>query len=319
MFSFYAVMLDLSNPETYSWFKDLIKEHMIGAGLDGWMCDFAEYLPIDSQIYSQEDPFLHHNKYPVLWAQINADAIKEAGRDQGEKSIIFFSRSGNTGTSKVSPLIWAGDQNMTFWLDMGLAAAICAGISLGFIGIGQTHSDIAGEFPFLWLKRTKELFMRGTEYSAFTCIMRTHEAKGHSGWTLDSDQETLDHFAKFSRIHAHLTPYLQHAIEEYTSSGVPVIRHCYLHYESDPIFHAQKPRLLQYQYLLGRDLLVAPVYLKGKHNRKLYLPKDEWIHLWSGQAFHGGWITISSPLGEPPVFYRKQSPFISLFNTLKTL
>ncbi|HMB65325.1 MAG TPA: TIM-barrel domain-containing protein, partial [Patescibacteria group bacterium] len=200
-FNFYSVMLDLTNPDCWDWFKGIIKEHMIGAGLDGWMCDFGEYVPIDCQLDSGEDPYLYHNEYPVQWAKLNAEAVEEARRDKGEDPIIFFNRSGNFGTTNYSPLIWAGDQIMRFWLDAGLAAQICGGISLGFVGVGQYHADIAGEFGILWLKRTKELFMRGTEIGAFLSVMRTHEAKGHSGWTWDSDEETLAHFAKFSRIH----------------------------------------------------------------------------------------------------------------------
>jgi alpha-glucosidase len=319
MYSFYAVMLDLTNPETKSWLKSIIRDYMIGIGLDGWMCDFAEYLPIDAIVHSKQDPYIHHNEYPVLWAKVNEEAIKEAQRDSGSDSIIFFSRSGNYKTSQYSPLIWAGDQIMTFWLDMGLPAAICAGISIGFIGIGQTHSDIAGEFRLPWMKRTKELFMRWTEYAAFTCVMRTHEAKGTSGWTLDSDEETLNHFAKFSHIHAKLKPYLLKCIDEYSKTGLPVIRHVYIHYENDKILHSKKPRSLQYQYLLGQDILVAPVYIKGAIIRKLYLPKNKWIHLWSGTSYSGGWIRVNAPLGEPPVFYRQDSEFKSLFESIKKI
>ncbi|MEX2683315.1 MAG: alpha-glucosidase [Candidatus Sigynarchaeota archaeon] len=317
MYSFSAPMLDLTNPAAWDWFKCIIKEHMIGIGLDGWMCDFAEYLPVDAVVHSKQDPLLHHNEYPVLWAKINAEAVSEAGRDKGEDAIVFFSRSGNAGTTRYSPLIWSGDQIMTFALDMGLAAAICSCISMGFIGVGQTHCDIAGEFRMPWMKRTKDLFMRGTEHAAFTPIMRTHDAKGTSGWTLDTDEETLRHFAKFSRIHAKLAPYLKQAIQEYVDTGLPIIRHCYLHYEDDPTFHARKPRSLQYQYLLGRDLLVAPVYTKKTTKRKLYLPSDKWIHLWSGKEYSGGWIEVPAPHGEPPVFYRQGSKFATTFASLK--
>ncbi|MBN2154326.1 MAG: alpha-glucosidase, partial [Candidatus Lokiarchaeota archaeon] len=247
----------------------------------------------------------------------NAEAVAEAGRDAGEDAVVFFSRSGNAGTTRHSPLVWAGDQIMTFALDMGLAAAICAGISVGFVGVGQFHADIAGEFRMPWMRRTKDLFMRGTEHAAFTPVMRTHDAKGASGWTLDTDEDTLRHFAKFSRIHARLAPYLKHAIQEYVDAGLPVIRHCYLHYEDDPTFHATKPRSLQYQYLLGRDLLVAPVYTKKTMTRKLYLPKDEWIHVWSGKEHGGGWVEVPAPHGEPPVFYRRGSAFASTFASLK--
>jgi alpha-glucosidase len=319
MFTFAAVMLDLSNPDCWNWIKSIIKDHMIGIGLDGWMCDFAEYLPIDGVVHSGTDPYLHHNEYPVLWAKVNAEAVHEMKRDSGQDAVIFFSRSGNFKTTQYSPLIWSGDQVMTFWLDSGLPAAINSAISMGFSGVGQIHADIAGEFGILWFKRTKELFMRWTEYGAFTPVMRTHEAKGHSGWTLDSDEETLAHFAKFSRIHAALLPYFEDAVKAYQESGLPIIRHPFIHYEEDTTFHLKKPRLLQYQYLLGRDIFVAPVIQKKSISRKLYLPNDQWIHLWSDREYSGGWVTIPAPIGEPPVFIRKASKFVDLFKMLKNV
>jgi alpha-glucosidase len=317
MYTFSTPMLDLTNPKTWEWFKGMIKEHMIGIGLDGWMCDFAEYLPIDAILHDGSDPYKHHNEYPVLWAKINAEAVEEMGRDGGEDAIVFFSRSGNYNTTKYSPLTWAGDQLMSFSLDMGLASQIVSAISFGFVGVGFTHADIAGELLFPWRKRTKELFMRATEFCAFTTIMRTHESKGLSGWSWYSDQETLDHFAKFSRVHAHLKPYLKNAIQEYTETGIPIVRHPYIHYENDPTFHKQKSRVIQYEFLLGRDLLVAPVYEKGAKKRKLYLPNDDWIHVWTGKEYQGGWITIEAPLWEPPIFYRKGTTYMDLFEILK--
>jgi alpha-glucosidase len=318
MFTFAAVMLDLTNPSCWEWIKGIIKKDMIGIGLSGWMCDFAEYLPVDAVVHSGVDPYLHHNEYPVLWAKVNAEAVTEMGRDKGEDAVIFFTRSGNLGTTRYSPLIWSGDQIMTYWFDMGLPAAINSAISMGFSGVGQIHADIAGEFGILWLKRTKDLFMRWTEYAAFTPVMRTHEAKGHSGWTLDSDDETLTHFAKFSRIHAALLPYLQQCVQEYQERGLPIIRHPYLHYEKDPVFHARKPRILQYQYLLGGDLFIAPVIKKKSVRRTLYLPHDTWIHLWTQKTYHGGWIEIDAPIGQPPVFYKPDSAFANVFQNLKS-
>ena len=306
MYTFSAVMLDLTNPDCCSWFKSIIKDHMIDAGLDGWMCDFAEYLPVDSVNFIGKDPHLLHNEYPVLWAKVNNEAIIEANRHQDEDAIIFFSRSGNFGTTKYSPLIWTGDQVMTFWMDMGLPAQINACISMGFSGVGQIHGDIAGEFGLLWFKRSKELFMRWAEFCAFTPVMRTHEAKGLSGWTYDNDEETLAHFAKYSRIHSNLKEYIMNAIREYQESGLPIMRAPYIHYFEDPVFQCKK-RDVQYEYLLGRDILVAPVIKKGAKARKLYLPKENWIHVWTEAEYEGGWITVNAPIGQIPVFLRKNA------------
>jgi len=317
MLTFSVGMIDLSNPEAWEWIKEIIKENMLKIGLSGWMCDYAEYIPMDCALYSGEDPLIHHNKYPVLWAKVNYEATKEYESEEGKDEIVFFNRSGGIGTSKYSPLIWGGDQLASFSINNGLASVICAGLSIGFCGIGHFHSDIGGLFTFSAFKRTKELFMRWTEHAAFTCVMRSHEGheyEGRKDWKFDSDEETLAHLAKFSRIHSHLLPYTRHILEEYQTTGLPSIRHPYIHYEDEPILHR-----IKYQYLYGRDLLVAPVCSKGKTTWKVYLPEDNWIHLWSGRSYKGGWLDISAPIGEPPVFYRAKSEFSQLFSELKNI
>lgn len=311
MFSFEAYMLDLTNPGCREWILSVIKENMIGIGLDGWMCDFAEYLPTDCVLYDGSDPRLYHNEYPVTWAAVNAEAVKDSGKEEPEDSVVFFNRSGNLGTASQSPLIWTGDQVMTFWKNSGLPASICGSVSLGFCGIGHVHSDIGGEFGMLWFKRNKELFMRWTEYAAFTPVMRGHEDKGNSGWTYDTDKETLAHFAKFSRIHRALSEYFMNCEEDYQTKGLPFMRHPYIHYENDRALHTKRQRYTQYQYLLGRDILVAPVYKKGAQRRKVFLPDDCWVHLWSGKEYtKRGEYTINAPMGEIPIFVRKSSPVL---------
>lgn len=61
------------------------------------------------------------------------------------------------------------------------------------------------------------------------------------------------------------------------------------------------------EYLLGRDMLVAPVVRPGETKRKVYLPQDKWIHLWSGKVYDGGTYTVDAPIGEIPVFVRKEA------------
>lgn len=310
--TFPAALLDLSNPDAVKWIKEVIKKNMIEIGLAGWMSDFGEYLPMDCVLYSKESPELFHNKYPMLWAKLNIEAIQEAGFNA--EDVLFFSRSGYTGSSRYSPVIWAGDQSVNWSRDDGLASVVPAGLSLGFCGIGLHHSDIGGYTAVAWLKRSKELFMRWVEHSAFTVIMRTHEGnRPDSNWQFDSDEETLKHFAKMSKVHKRIKPYIKSIVDEYYQTGLPTMRHPYIHYENEVKLHKFK-----YQYLFGRDLLVAPVYKPKRNRHRVYLPKDNWVHLWSGNNYYGGWVTVSSPIGEPPVFYREKSDFSELFSEVKS-
>ena len=85
-----------------------------------------------------------------------------------------------------------------------------------------------------------------------------------------------------------------------------------MHYEDDPESYS-----IQYEYLFGRDLLVAPVYQAEKLKWSVYLPDDDWVNLWTDESFRGGHHEVDAPLGQIPVFYRKQSSYTDLFKTLK--
>lgn len=55
-------MLDLTHPDTASWFKHILQE-MVDDGVRGWMADFGEGLPIDATLYSG---FKHFNFFFFL-------------------------------------------------------------------------------------------------------------------------------------------------------------------------------------------------------------------------------------------------------------
>jgi len=308
--TFPAAMVDLYNPAAFAWIKSVIKREMLGIGMAGWMADFGEYLPADAVLHGGRDPLLAHNEYPVLWAKANAEAIKEAGK---EGEAVFFLRSGWAGSSRHAPAFWAGDQLVDWSLTDGLPSVIPAALSLGFSGSGAWHSDIGGYTTVAWIKRSRECFMRWAELAAFTPIMRTHEGnRPESNAQFWSDPAILAHFARMSAIWTGLAPYHSEAMAQYAADGVPPMRHTWLHYEDEPGL-----RRLSYQYLYGRDLLVAPVTKPGKELSVAYLPADHWVHLWTSREFRGGEVTIEAPLGYPPVFYRAESPWASLFEGLR--
>jgi len=303
---FNAGVVDFTMFEACEWYKGVIKREMIDLGLSGWMADFGEYLPTDIVLNNGISAEIMHNKWPVIWAKINREAIEEAGKIN---DITFFMRAGYSGSQKYCTMFWAGDQNVDWSLDDGLASVIPAALSLGMTGGGLHHSDIGGYTTLFGMKRTKELFMRWAEMGAFTPIMRTHEGnKPGDNWQFDSDDETIHHFAKMSLVYKTLAPYTKAIVKENSEKGVPVQRPIFMHYEDD-----EKAYGIKYEYLYGRDILVAPVYEEKRSTWKVYLPKDEWVHLWTLQEYKGGDIIIDVPLGQPAVFYRKNSVYADLF------
>jgi alpha-glucosidase len=306
---FEAGIVDFTNPAACAWYKEVIKNNLIGFGLSGWMADFGEYLPTDVVLHSGDSAERMHNAWPALWARINREAVEEAGK-AGE--IVFFMRAGFTGSQRDCPMMWAGDQNVDWSVDDGLPSVIPAALSLGMTGCGLHHSDIGGYTTLFGMKRTKELFMRWAELGAFTPLMRTHEGnRPDDNWQFDSDDDTLRHFARMSRVHAALKDYLKAVVRENAESGVPVMRPLFLHYEDDARAYTE-----QYEYMLGRDLLVAPVLEENRTDWTVYLPREAWVHLWTGTAYPGGEVRVAAPIGCPPVFYRRESPYAALFASL---
>jgi alpha-glucosidase len=319
--TFPVSLLDLSNPGTRTWMKGIIKNNMIGIGLDGWMSDFGEFLPPDGQIFSGEDPALVHNRYPLEWARLNREAIEEAAQEAAAETgaagtserAVFFSRSGWAGSTKEAPLFWAGDQMVNFMRDAGLPSVLSAGISAGMSGVGNWHFDIGGFLSVAWIRRSRELLLRSAEFAAFTQVMRTHEGIDPPvNAQFDSDPGILAHFARMTGVYAALGDYHRAVAAEYAATGLPPIRSPSLHYPDD---FAQRGRPASYLY--GRDLLVAPVLRAGARSWRVDLPEDRWVHLWTGQRLGAGRTTVEAPIGEPPVFWREDSLHGELFERVR--
>lgn len=301
-------VVDFTREETREWFADrIIGREMLDFGLSGWMADFGEYLPIDIRLADGSDPMLAHNRWPVLWAEVNARALAARGKT-GEA--IFFMRAGFSGVQAHCPLLWAGDQCVDFSRHDGIGTVITAALSAGLVGNAYSHSDVGG-YTSMGMVRTPELLMRWAELAAFTPVMRTHEGnRPELNLQIDGDADVLAHFAAMTRVHAALAPYVRHLCEEAAATGLPAQRPLFLHHD-DPAIYA-----VQDQYLYGEDLLVAPVIEEGATAREIILPAGAWEHVWTGKRYAAGTHDIDAPLGAPPVFFRPESGFADLFRSL---
>jgi alpha-glucosidase len=308
---FKAGIVDFTNPAGFAWYKGVIRRNLIGVGLSGWMADFGEYLPTDAVLASGESAEIAHNAWPVLWARCNREAVAESGR---RNDVLFFMRAGGAGSQRYSPMMWAGDQNVDWSEDDGLPSVITAALSLGLSGHGLSHSDMGGYTTLYGMKRTRELLLRWTELAALSPLMRGHEGnRPGDNWQFDSDEETLAALAGMGRFHAALKPYLKAIVAENAATGLPVMRPLFLAYEGDDAAWAIKD-----QYLLGPDLLAAPVVTEGATSRRLHLPPGAWVHLWTGRCYEapeplGRDIVVEAPIGQPPVLHRRDSDWAGLF------
>lgn len=318
--------MDFTNPKARQWFADVMRCNMLyvgnstceaGAipanattGVWGWMSDFGEYLPFDATLYDG-DAATVHNLYPQLWSQANRMAVEQAGM-WGE--VPYFSRSAAQKSPTYAPLMWMGDQLVTFDNYDGLLSAITGMMSYGFSGFSQAHSDTGGytmidEAGIIKYLRSKELLLRWMEMTAFSdCMFRTHPGNLPSkSWQYNSDNQTLMAFKTWASVHKALWPYRQGLVELAASVGIPTTRHPLLHYPTDP-----KVWELTAQFMLGDAMMVAPVGKAGATSVQVYLPvgSGTWRHVFSGDEFSTpGWITLPAPIGMPAVLLRTESPW----------
>ncbi len=308
-------VVDFTNPDAMDWFAEtIIGQNMLDFGLSGWMADFGEYLPIDIHLSNGVDAKLMHNAWPTIWAEVNAKAVASRGKI-GET--LFFMRAGFSGVQAHCPLLWGGDQSVDFTRHDGLVTVMSGALSSGLLGNAYHHSDIGGYTSLFGNVRTAELIMRWAEMGAFTPVMRTHEGnRPRDNLQIDQDEAVLKHFARMTSIYVHLAPYLKALSKEAAETGLPVQRPLFLHHEDD-----LKTYEIQDAYLYGAELLVAPVWQAGQNERTLYLPKGaEWVHVWSGATHDGGQeVTVAAPLGQPPVFFRKDAENAGLFAGIRTI
>ncbi|XP_037038410.1 sulfoquinovosidase-like [Bradysia coprophila] len=318
---FYCGTVDVWNSDAVAWYKNVIKRNLLELGFSGWMADFEEYTPITastSNISVQLTGYERHNLLPMLWAKVNREAVEEAGL---LNDVMFWTRSGAAGASGYTTMLWGGDQNVDWTFSDGLPSTITAAFSAAFSGMGLFHFDIGGfttkeALNLINLTRSKELLLRSAEYAVFTPVMRTHEgnqpAANHQVY---SEEDTWTKFARLTQIFRALGNYSRTAIRQNSIDGIPVMRPLFLQYETDPQSFG-----INYEYMYGDDLLVAPVLHIGQDHQRVYLPPDQWIFLWDNEkVVHFGPlnVTVPSPLGHTPVFYRNRSNWTDLFDDIR--
>ena len=301
-----AYLLDLTDPGAVAWLQGIMRRQLIGNGFDGWMADFGEELPLDAKLAKGPSSVAAHDLYPVLWAHLNAQVLNASGR-RG-KDLVFL-RSAFGGSQAYLPALWLGDQLESWGGENGLASSVTALLSAGLSGFPTAHGDMGGftslvQFPLHYV-RTPELLMRWVEVDAFTSLMRGHEgnlpAKNAQLW---SSPAVMGDLRRMVDLYEALAPYRSHLMQAAMRTDAPLDRPLFFNYPEDPRAYALGSR----EFMLGRDVLVAPVFGPGVRSLDVYLPQGDWREIWTGRAYRssrGALVHVPSPLGQPAVFSRE--------------
>jgi alpha-glucosidase len=288
-------LLDFSNPYTREWVQGKLKAAM-AMGVDGWMGDFAEWMPTDAVTY-EGNGLTQHHPHTVQWQQVQREAIDTMG-DGVER--LFFARSGWFGTPELVDVFWAGDQRTDFQVDDGLPTILPIGIGLGLVGISTYGHDIAGYQSSTNPPSTKELWFRWAALGAWSPVMRTHHGyQAKANWNWESDEETTGLLARYAKLHISLAPLWKGLAKVANTTGMPIWRGLGLMFPDD-----LKAWGITDEVMAGDGILIAPVVMAGATSRNVYLPKGSWFEWYgSGAAVEGSReIEVSVAMDAIPVF-----------------
>jgi alpha-glucosidase (family GH31 glycosyl hydrolase) len=310
-------LADLTNPAAYEWVKDVYREGL-EQGSDGWMADFAEWMPHDALLHSGVDAEGYHNLYPVDFQRLHRELFDEQLAEDGLER-LYFVRSAYLGSQPLVSVFWAGDQQTDFSLGDGLPSVIPMGLGLGITGFPYFGHDIAGYMSQMTRPTTKELWFRWASFGALSPVMRTHHGKSaRENWSWESDAETIAHLRRWASLHLRLFPYLYALAKEASETGMPMMRTLALQYPDwEPGW------TLTDQYLLGDRILVAPVVAEGATSRVVELPEGVFFPLEGGAAVEipagGGSVTVQAPVTECPAFVPQGAVLVLLPEEVNTL
>jgi len=185
-----------------------------------------------------------------------------------------------------------------------LPSAVNAAVSLAASLHPHYGSDIGGLRHGL---PDKEVMARWSEFGALSTVMELGGGGvSHNVWDFtisDFDQELLDIYTTYARLHVSLFPYLYAYVKRNSDSGEPILRAPAMMFPSDGALADAK-----FEYFFGEDLLVAPVVVGGARSREVTFPVGDWVNWWTGEVVHGpATQTIDAPLDRLPLFARAGS------------
>lgn len=195
------------------------------------------------------------------------------------------------------PVWWTGD-TVAEWLYLQLG--VRNGVDSGILALlPYVHEDLGGHHG----QPDAELYTRFMQFGAFAPVARIHCTTNVHRYPWEYGREVERIVGDFFRLRYRLLPLLYAAAREAARCGMPLLRRCDLEWPEHPEAADST------QYLLGDDLLVAPILEPARPGqpaeRGVWIPPGEWRDLWTGRT-HRGPVTIgvASPLDQVPLFVR---------------
>ncbi|MCB9677734.1 MAG: glycoside hydrolase family 31 protein [Alphaproteobacteria bacterium] len=316
----WGALVDFTNPDATAWWIDNVHLYT-DMGIEGFKLDFAEdIIPgvfqfrLAWEFADGSDERTMHRHYQRLYHQAYREAL-------GEGTGFLLCRTGAWGDQATGTIIWPGDIDGNLALhgeDVGdyvavggLPAAVVASIGLGPSGFPFFGSDTGG---YRHTPPDKETFTRWFEHTALSSVMQIGMGSSDVAWepVRDWDAAMLDDYRFYTRLHLRLFPYLWTYANRIEATGHPLQRPLGL-------AHPELGEQFDFDYLLGEELLVAPVVRPGETTRRVVLPEGEWLDWFDGTVLPAGEHVVDAPLSKIPLFLKKGGMVPMLRPTIDTL
>lgn len=314
--------LDFTNPDAAQWYRDGLTEFLAGEGelVDGFFIDRGDEPDVPSDpddVYAdgrRGDEI--HNAYPVLMQENVRRALDEARPEDG----FAIARAAYTGTQALVAT-WGGDTHSRdgFQIpevpatgestDLGLRSVLVSIQRAAFLGLPFWGSDIGGYSEFA----DREVYGRWIQVGALSPLMRFHGKGSDLPWDMPTeprdDAEMTEIYARYIRLHESLVPYLVDLAQEAHDTGLTPVRPLVFRWPDQP-----EAGDAWDQWLLGDDLLVAPVWRSGARARQVWFPPGRWVDVFDRDTVIEGPVTrrVQAPLDVLPLYAAEGSDVLDL-------
>lgn len=266
-------IVDFTNPDACSWFASHLRR-LMDLGIDSFKTDFGERIPFEKVKYHDgSDPARMHNFYTYLYNKCVYETMTDYYKEKGltDKEIpVLFARSATAGTQQF-PVHWSGDSESTF---EAMAETLRGGLSLALSGFAFWAHDIGG-FEGL---PPPALYKRWVQFGLLSSHSRLHGSSSFRIPWIYEDHPELGGRAEaeecskvlrdMTKLKLSLTPYLLSQALLARDHGTPMLRPLLMEFGE----YDQTVWNIDTQYILGGDLLVAPVFT-AEGEVTFYVPK----------------------------------------------
>lgn len=290
--------LDYTNPKGRAWWRNGIETALLDHGFVTVWNDNNEYEIWDEDAVCDGDgrPFRQALARPaqaLLMTKLSHEA--QAAREPGKRQYAI-TRGGCAGISRYAQT-WSGD-NETAWKT--LRYNLTQGLNMSLSGMFSIGHDVGG---FHGPTPGPELFVRFNEFCALwpRMVMNSWNDDGvvNLPWM---HPEMVPQVRQAISLRYRLMPYLYTQMWRASRDGIPAVRPLLYDFPQDAAATA-----IDDAFMLGPDVLVAPVLEEGARERSVYLPEHAggWYDWHDGRHYPGGSVaTVPAPLGRLPLFLR---------------